>query len=133
MDQDDLEADYQELIDQFKSEADDEQQINSAITSLNQQLEKILSDMPDLSKDDIDQLHREALPSLQKQLDEIGARDEDSRKSRQLIQREWPSEDKSIQGAQRLINQIIVSEVDLLDKFKAKEEQERLEEWLLKV
>jgi hypothetical protein len=84
-----LEGDYQELIDQIKSEASDEESLNSSISALIDQLHKISTEMPDFDRNDLNLVQKEAIPSMQKQLDEINGRDADSK--RQVIERKWPS------------------------------------------
>jgi hypothetical protein len=91
VDCDELEADYREMIDQTKSEASDEESLNAALASVIDQLKKISSEMPDFDRNDLAIVQREAIPSMQKQLDEINGRDADSK--RKVIERRWPSSD----------------------------------------
>ena len=91
VDQDDLEADYQELVDLLKTEANDEENLNAALASTVDQLKKISNEIPDFDRNDLALVQKEALPSLQKQLDEINDRDADARQNRQVIERKWPS------------------------------------------
>lgn len=131
VDQDELEADYQELIDQINSETNDEDHLNSALTSLIDQLNKISNEMPDFDRNDLNLIQKEALPAIQKQLDEINDRDADARKTRKSILREWPSEAHP-EKAQQLINSIIEKEVDCLRKIKEQETKVHVDEWLSK-
>lgn len=96
VDQDELEANYLELIDLLKSETSDEHHLNSAVSSLIDQLKKVSSDMPGFDRNDSALLQTEVIPSIQKQLDEISARDADARQNRQVIERAWHKDQVSI-------------------------------------
>jgi hypothetical protein len=67
--------------------------LNASIAALIDQAKKISSEMPDFDRNDLELVQKEAVPSLQKQLDEINGRDADARQNRQTIERKWPSEE----------------------------------------
>jgi chromosome segregation ATPase len=104
--QDELTTNHADLIDQLKSEASDENHINSAITELHQKLRTILAELPDLDKDGLERVRNEALPAMKKQLNDINSRNATAEQNRQLIKREWPDENTTQNTAQSLIDQI---------------------------
>jgi hypothetical protein len=103
---DELKANHAELADLLKAEADDEQQIDLATNSLVDQLQKIQSELPDLDQNGIDRVRNEALPAMQKQLDEINIRHTSAQEQRKAIERKWPNEGTTSGAAQDLINKI---------------------------
>jgi hypothetical protein len=125
--QDDLEIDHKELIDQLNVEKEDENQINSAILELYQKLRELEVKLPEFSRADIDDFNSTLIPSLQNQIDIISARDMDAHVNRELIQRNWPSEDETLQKAQQILDIIKLNADDRLKRISD------VEEWHLKV
>lgn len=57
--QNDLEADHSDLLNVVQAEADDEKQLNAAIASLADQLQKLGSDLDGLSREDLERVQNE--------------------------------------------------------------------------
>lgn len=57
--QNDLEADHSDLLNVVQAEADDEKQLNAAIASLADQLQKLGSDLDGLSGEDLGRVQNE--------------------------------------------------------------------------
>ena len=131
--QDEIKADHQELLDQLKSEADDEQQINTAIESLINQLNKIQQELADLDKDGLARVQNEALPAMQKQLSDINDRHNNANQTRQVIKRGWPSNDETNEMAQSLLDQIdSTSSSQQQQLIVESSQQHAVEEWLVR-
>lgn len=129
--QDELKADIEELVDLIRAEADDEQHLNSAISSLIYQLQKLSTDLPDLNKDGVERVKNEALPALQKQLDDITARHYVIEEHCKTVDRRWPDDSKTISAAQDIIDRINSSITGQQERFdSAANQQKAIEDWL---
>lgn len=121
----DLEADHADLLAILTSESEDETQLSIALSSLLQKLQEIFNDLPELDADGLGKVTSEALPALERQLEEISRRHDDAKNGRQAVAREW-AEGTNLEKANELIGDI--------KKGVGEKETERLasEEWLVK-
>jgi hypothetical protein len=118
VDSDDLKADFHDLIDLLRAENEDEQNLNAAVTSLNDQLQKIANDVPDLGIADLESVRNDAVPVFQQQIEEIKKRHENAEQNRQQVKREWLP-NLSVADLQQLVDNIAILTADELQKRQA--------------
>jgi predicted transcriptional regulator len=129
--QNDLDADFHDCAEQMKSEAEDEQQLNAAISSLIGELQKIQNEVPQMSNAEIEDLKSTVLPSIRHQLDVIAARDIDAHAGREYIQRQWSDDQTTVKGGQSLADSVDQLAADRSKQLEADAaQQQAIDEWL---
>ncbi|KAI6207377.1 hypothetical protein M3Y96_00002700 [Aphelenchoides besseyi] len=131
MDHKDLKDDYDELVKRQERELQDEQDLNAAIETVIEELNKLKREIGELSSEDLHKLNGELLPALSTRIDDIGQRDQQATADRQHVQRSWSS--NSPDSARGLVNEIEKLSGEKLAELEKKKQQEAVEaEWMEK-